>query len=624
MPDVSALEASAPEVSTPEVSVDDGPSGVNSRQGLNLLVFREGRKPSVARELRAALQQKILSLLPGPPPFPSPDTIVAALLLAGEMECAVNDNGDSGDAGAQDSLPQGSEAEAPFFPDITDCLAALLLDPSDLQSLRRFSRQMPLLERVVLPETLFRSAPEGFAYYALHPLVFAKVIEKFEPLPARLAVVGIRSIGTTLSAMAAAAARKKGVHAARITVRPVGHPYDRCTNFCPRQFDFVRAHMSADADFLVVDEGPGLSGSSFLSVAEALQRAGVGSGRIILAGSHEPSVDSLCAPDASRRWRKYRWIVADSAPRKPAEAEEWLGGGVWRRFSFPDSRNWPASWKNFERLKYRTPPLSPKARLFKFVGLGHYGSAVFNREQQVAAEGFGPEPRIETDGFVSYPWFSYPLVSHPCTSYARTCGAASSAPVYGNAGNIRPISDSILSRLASYCSFRMRSFAQNSADFAPLQEMAEHNLAQFQLGQQVHLHLERPVLADARMNPHEWLFTPNGLLLKTDSGSHGDDHFYPGVTDIAWDLAGAIVEWKMNAAHAERFLELYRRSSGDDPRRRINMFLIAYLAFRRAYCTMAARALSGTEEPARFIVAAEDYRKMLTRLAQNRHKKAQR
>jgi len=35
---------------------------------------------------------------------------------------------------------------------------------------------------------------------------------------------GIRSIGTTLSAMAAAAARARGISVERITVRPQGHP----------------------------------------------------------------------------------------------------------------------------------------------------------------------------------------------------------------------------------------------------------------------------------------------------------------------------------------------------------------------------------------------------------------
>ena len=40
--------------------------------------------------------------------------------------------------------------------------------------------------------------------------------------------------------------------------------------------------------------------------------------------------------------------------------------------------------------------------------------------------------------------------------------------------------------------------------------------------------------------PHEWLRLDDGNVRKTDAIAHGDDHLFPGPTDIAWDLAGAI------------------------------------------------------------------------------------
>src|SRR5436853_406434 len=54
------------------------------------------------------------------------------------------------------------------------------------------------------------------------------------------------------------------------------------------------------------------------------------------------------------------------------------------------------------------------------------------------------------------------------------------------------------------------------------------------------------IVVDGRMNPHEWLGTADGRLLKTDGATHGDDHFFPGPTDIAWDIAGAAVEWNLH------------------------------------------------------------------------------
>ena len=119
--------------------------------------------------------------------------------------------------------------------------------------------------------------------------------------------------------------------------------------------------------------------------------------------------------------------------------------------------------------------------------------------------------------------------------------------------------------MAEYCAFRLRTFRVELGELNALQQMAEHNLRELGLDLPIELRLEHAVIADGRMQPHEWLVTNEGRLLKTDSGSHGDDHFFPGPTDIAWDLAGAIVEWQMNEQQATDFIDLYRCASGDDP-----------------------------------------------------------
>src|SRR5262249_15681701 len=142
--------------------------------------------------------------------------------------------------------------------------------------------------------------------------------------------------------------------------------------------------------------------------------------------------------------------------------------------------------------------------------------------------------------------------------------------------------------------------------------MVEHNLSQLGFDSPVALKLERPMIADGRMQPHEWVLFHDGRMIKTDSGSHGDDHFFPGATDIAWDLAGAIVEWRMRATQAEEFLEAYGGASNDDSRRRIDAFITAYAAFRCAYCLMAANALQGSEEQPRMERAAAAYRDLLS------------
>jgi hypothetical protein len=179
------------------------------------------------------------------------------------------------------------------------------------------------------------------------------------------------------------------------------------------------------------------------------------------------------------------------------------------------------------------------------------------------------------------------------------------------AGDISP---EVLTRMAQYCAFRRRSFAVELTDLSALQQMARHNLRELGLDSPVELRLEHPIIADGRMQPHEWLVTNEGRLLKTDSGSHGDDHFFPGPTDIAWDLAGAIVEWRMNEQQARDFIDLYRCASGDDPTARIDGFVKAYAVFRAAYCLMAANAMRGSDEEPRLQRAAEDYQKMVKKM----------
>lgn len=173
--------------------------------------------------------------------------------------------------------------------------------------------------------------------------------------------------------------------------------------------------------------------------------------------------------------------------------------------------------------------------------------------------------------------------------------------------SVADLTEGVLARLAAYCALRLHTFPAESADLAALQQMAEHNLQQLRFDLPVDLQLERPVIADGRMQPHEWLLTGTGQMLKTDAGSHGDDHFFPGPIDIAWDLASAIVEWQMSPRTMKAFLEMYRRGSGDNAEKRIADYITAYTVFRCAYCLMAANAMEGTEERQRLEIAAAFY-----------------
>ena len=531
-----------------------------------MLVFRPGRRALSGNALLRALFP-LLRDLDAPSAVPSADLKLEALLRCGELECGLAD---------LDSPDAVTAAAA------TNALAELLLGSPPAVPL---SQLLARLACIGPPEQITVSAPEGFAYYGLHPLRYAELAGALPLASSNVAVVGIRSIGTTLSAVVAAALRRRGMKAERITVRPQGHPFDRRTEFSFGHRLWLAAQRARRAEFLVVDEGPGLSGSSFLSVGDALLQAGVPRNSITFLCAAQPDPSRLRARHAARRWPEFRsYTIPQTAP--PADAYSDFGGGLWRKDLFDLACNWPGSWVSMERAKFLS---RDGHQLFKFEGLGHYGAKVAERARALADAGFAPICENAGDGYLAY-----------ARESARPASRMDLCPP-------------LLDRLAQYCAFRASAFLESSVNLEELCSMAAWNLhevfgAPYQ-PRAVDLEIVRPVVADGRMQPHEWLLTQRGIL-KVDGASHGDDHFFPGPADIAWDLAGAITEWDLGDDAANYLVRRYAELSGDRPQRRLPAWLQAYTAFRLGYCKMAAESLAGSAEEERLL---RDYRRYCAR-----------
>jgi len=331
--------------------------------------------------------------------------------------------------------------------------------------------------------------------------------------------------------------------------------------------------------FFVVDEGPGLSGSSFLAVAESLVQAGVPPSRIVLLPSSRPNFSSLLAPDAAARWSRFRTIPLSPTRRISAAAAEDIGWGNWRRVVFDSEQEWCGVWAWTERQKFLS---ADKGILFRFEGYGHYGNEVRDRSRTLAEGGWGPTVSNAGDGFSAYPWIA----------------------------GVRPrdIDRGAVLRLASYCAFRQAHFRLRSASGEALEQMTEINLGRaLGISVSVVLPIEWPVIADGRMMPHEWVLAAGGRLLKVDAASHGEDHFYP-------DIAGAIIEWKLDNGARDLLIDEYERISGDSIKRRLPAYLLAYCAFRLGFTLSAARSVSEAKEIGRFKREAESYRERLATL----------
>lgn len=547
------------------------------------LVFRDGKQTLPGGALLTELLRELSACQ-----FASGDSLkhllVSSLLRAGELECGIHD---------QFVDSEDLELSAKTISAITDELAYALLNPAHARI--RIAQAQRLGRNLNVPAQLKLSPPEGFCFYGLHPLDFAETVSRLSYISGDVAVIGIRTIGTTLSAITAAALHRSHFPGSKVTidrttVRPVGHPFDRATHFSAAQEHWVRRMASRRATFLVVDEGPGLSGSSFISVGEALEKLGADPQRVHFVGTRQVDPAQLRAKDATQRWSRFRSLAVQFGAHLPSGADVCISGGQWRQHFLHgrDQTDWPAVWTFLSSPAYLS---RDRKTIYKFEGHGRYGAAAHARLSMCAEAGFSIVPRSFQEGYAGYP------------------------VVTGRALTPASVTPALLRQLAAYLAFRVRSMATANAEPSALENMARHNVERVTgqcLGTDFALPVERPVIADARMMPYEWLVSPDGYYLKFDCASHGDNHFYPGPCDIAWDIAGAIIEWQLTPHATETLLDFYASATGDDPTNRLQPYLQAYAAFQTGYAAMAANSMAAdTAEQTRLLRDCHRYRQTL-------------
>jgi hypothetical protein len=514
---------------------------IHDRDAWNFFVFRKVRETLELQQLVQELQREIelLTTSSGSP--------LDSLVRAGEIESGLADLG----------FPSAGIAA-----ELTDALARVADGgPVNRRALLDLLNSLP--ERA----TLRCSHPEGFSYYGLNPLDFADLARRIQcELPPNVAVIGIRTVGTTLGAVVAAALRSERRRVDRISVRPEGEPYHRRTKLDVTQMAWVREQLQRDADFLVVDEGPGFSGSTFISVARALEGSGASRDRITLLCSRpfHPQAGNI---SQAEEWTRYRSHVIDYGRRLPPEAGLHLANGKWRQILYSSPDSWPACWTELERIKHLSRDGSS---LFKFEGFGRFGAGVKGRAAILSAGGFAPKLRAFTDGYAEYHFVK-------------------GRPLTANSTN-----QEILSRMAQYCAFRVAQFPAPQPDTLPLLNMMGTNIGlEFSRPSPVsELPVERPVYPDCQMQPHEWLITRSSQFVKTDATDHAEGHQLPGPVDTAWDIAGIIIEWDLPYSVAEGFVREYQHRSGDPVHKRLSPYLLAYSILRMAYFRMAAASMS--------------------------------
>ena len=440
---------------------------------------------------------------------------------------------------------------------------------------------------------------EGFAFYGLYPEQYILAAEQaVSHRPGRtLTCIGVRSIGAPLAHVVGAAAERLGTRGEVITVRPRGHPFDRRLHVSDR----LRRRLVERRDgwFGVVDEGPGLSGSSFAAVSDALMNLGIPEDAIVLFPSWCPPRDALRSDRGRRAVERHAKAIGRFEDVVHTDGMIDLSGGNWRaRVIGADEHHWPAVHPQHERRKYLT---ADGTRIMRFAGLGRYGRKARQRAQTLAAAGFAAAPLDLRHGFLTLAWID----GEPA---AR---------------------ERIATRAADYLTFLRRTFATTErARTDDIVEMMKVNIEEGvggdaaaaiePLAHDARRFDEPAVAIDARMQQHEWIASA-GAVLKMDGLDHHADDFFPGCRDIAWDIAGAAVELNLDEAAARTLAARYADGTRDRTiPLRMPFYEAAYLAYRLGYVTLAAESLAGSADGERFTRLRTRCRRSLEVLAARR------
>ena len=457
-----------------------------------------------------------------------------------------------------------------------------------------------------LDASLAARRAEGFAHYSLYPEQYAVAARRFVKTigPRAVTCIGVRTIGVPLAHIVAAVCERHHVPATVHTMRPRGHPFDRRLMLSDRLRQRLRRTRASH--FAIVDEGPGLSGSSFAATSDALLELGISSSRIVLFPSWPAPAAALNSARGQRTWERHLHFVAAFDAVFATDGHENLSGGAWRERVFGAVSRWPAVQPQHERLKYLTTA-DNRAWISRFAGLGSYGREKRARGERLAAAGFTPPPLMLSRGLLTRSWIdAVPLAPHRLAFGA-------------------------IDRMAAYVAFLRRTFPTGgAARVDDLVEMLRTNVRES--GAKLCLHAidalasgarqfaEPEVAVDGRMLAHEWLQTSDNVLIKVDGLDHHADDFLPGCRDCAWDLAGTIVEFDLDRRRVSRLVDRYRWVSSDATiERRLPFYRVAYLAYRIGYTTLASQTLGpASADGRRFARLTARYRRSLEGLAAHR------
>ncbi|NLP02905.1 MAG: hypothetical protein GX089_10450 [Fibrobacter sp.] len=574
-----------------------------------MIVYRNYRQPVPVKECSSRIR-KIIGRIRGQL-YPDYQDVISLLIECGELETGITDF----------LFPDRDS----IFSARTEMLRKLSLIAGrvvcrlwERQKLDRgeIDKAEEMLSEIESWEirSILLSVPEGFAYYSLYPEAYIEAACRFRGRISTesVLVIGLRSIGTSLSSLVSAQLELMGCSVKSFTLRPRGHPFSRSAQIDKETEEYISG--CKNSFIAVVDEGPGLSGSSLGGTLEMLRGIGLTEERTVIFPSWIPDSNRFINRNARELWPRYRkfvgsfdqlWVESGRLQSSfGMKIERDLSAGMWRYLHYSSEKDYPGVHHHHERRKYLLRGDNTYF-LAKFAGLGRYGIDLAERAEKFTGNGFCPAVEKISDGFVVMEY----LDGRP----------------------VRPddVNDKFLERAASYCAFIRNHFPSSlTVTLDEMQEMILENVregigvewckrVESACDAAVEYYGMEPVEIDGRMMPHEWILTDKGIF-KTDHLEHHSDQFFHGSQNIAWDIAGFCEEFGLSRQQRDVFTEMYMGKTGDTLlRKRLPFFTVAYLAFHLGYVSLAVDSLRGSDDCGRFEKLKNRYKERLQEMLLN-------
>jgi hypothetical protein len=211
------------------------------------------------------------------------------------------------------------------------------------------------------------------------------------------------------------------------------------------------------------------------------------------------------------------------------------------------------------------------------------------RMTALAELGFGPSPLGVVHGFIMLPWIEgtpltrrdadAAILAHIGRYLAQTMGPL--LPRSGAAARVARLEDMLFwntrEALGQAAADRARRFYEKICHNTLIGEWRGYR--------------------DGRQAPHEWLWTSTGRLVKAGNTGHEIDQTMVGQQSIAWDVAGALVEWGVEMPAAKPLLTAFSAAGGDAiAPGEMTFYRLAYAAFRAGQCKLCTEA-NGADVP---------------------------